>query len=221
MPNGNCESLLSTRPNEVLNDDSQLLYGARGRPAKLKKYINRLGGAFKNRNTRPSLPTSISGLWKADLFVGDVQSDNWLGTSVKINARDLTGERGVRIGIVPVRQGKTDRVRKDDGKGLVICPLHHDHDFMQAFYEAWRIVQAFIRADAKMPKESLLPDPAHREVCRILEERREFPVVDVLEALEAFGQLRLVSGQEFDVESDFDDESSFTSTLVAPTSLPG
>jgi hypothetical protein len=205
--------------NEILNDDSQLLYGARGRPAKLKRYINTLGGAFKNRNTRPSLPTSISGLWKADLFVGDSTTDNWLGTSVKINPRDLDGERGLRIGIVPIRQGKTDRVRKDDKKNLVICPLHHDHDFMQAFYEAWRIVQAFIKADAKMPREAILPDPTHREVCRILEERREYPVVDVLEALHTFGQLRLVEGNEKDVNTSLEGDGALTSTLVAPEGM--
>lgn len=202
--------------NEILNDESQLLYGARGRPAKLKRYINQLSGAFKNRNTRPSLPTSISGLWKADLFVGDTGSDNWLGTTVKINPSDLTGAKGLRIGIVPIRQGKSDKVRKDDDKNLIICPLHHDHDFMQAFYEAWRIVQAFIRSDARMPKESLLPDPTHREVCRILGERREYPVVDVLEALEAFGQLKLIQSSESVVESSADSKEAFTNTLVAP-----
>jgi hypothetical protein len=30
--------------NEILNDDSQLLYGKRGRPAKLKRHISTIGG---------------------------------------------------------------------------------------------------------------------------------------------------------------------------------
>src|SRR2546428_1923293 len=55
---------------------------------------------------------------------------------------------------------------------LVICPLHHDADFMQVFYEGWRIVQAFIEADAQVPKEVSLPRPVDREVARILAERR-------------------------------------------------
>src|ERR1700732_3617100 len=54
---------------------------------------------------------------------------------------------------------------------------------MQTFYEGWRIVQAFIDSDALMPREVALPRPAHREVARILVERRDYPVIDVVEAI--------------------------------------
>ena len=56
--------------SEILTDDSRLLYGTKGQPAKLRKHLNQIGGAFRNRKTRPALPYSIRGLWKADLFVG-------------------------------------------------------------------------------------------------------------------------------------------------------
>jgi hypothetical protein len=148
--------------DDVLTDDSRLLYGTRGQPAKLKRHLNQLAGAFRNRQTRLALPYSIRGLWKADLFLGYTDSERWVATTVKINPSQLEGAAGLRIGIVPTRQGSSDRVRKDENKNLIICPLHHDEDFMQTFYEGWRIVQAFIDADANLPKEVTLPCPTHR-----------------------------------------------------------
>jgi hypothetical protein len=117
-------------------------------------------------------------LWKADLVVGFPDVDRWVGTTVKINPSQLEGAPGLRIGIVPVRAGRSDIVRLDEDRNLVICPLQHDGDFMQVFYEGWRIVQAFIDADARIPKEIVLPRPIDREVARILEERRDntYPV---------------------------------------------
>ena len=93
--------------------------------------------AFKNRNTKNGLPFSISDLWKADLFVGHSDAERWVGTTVKVNAALLEGAQGLRIGIIPARVGVRffDRVRMDEMKNLVICPLLHDGDFMQKFYE--------------------------------------------------------------------------------------
>lgn len=101
---------------------------------------------------------------------------------MKINPSQLEAAAGLRVGIIPTKQGSSDKVRKDENKNLVICPLHHDEDFMQTFYEGWRIVQAVA-----------LPRPAHREVARILVERRDFPVVDVVEAIGAFSQPGLLA----------------------------
>ena len=158
----------------ILTDDSRTLAGKAGQPPKLKSRLNIIAAAFRRPLTRNALPHSVRGLWKADLFVGSIETQQWVGTSVKINAAQLEGAAGLRIGIVPTRQGKSDRVRIEEGKGLVICPLHHDADFMQVFYEAWRIVQAFIQSDAQVPKEAVLPRPVDREICRILEERRDY-----------------------------------------------
>ena len=88
--------------------------------------------------------------------------------------------------------GDCGKVRLDESKNLVICPLLHDGDFMQLFYEGWQIVQAFIASDAGLPKEVMLPRPSHREVARMLRDRREFPVVDVVEALRPFAQPELL-----------------------------
>lgn len=205
---------------EILTDESRVLSGLKqgGKPAKLKKRLSDLASAFRRPATRAALPYSIQGLWKADLFVGSLDSQQWVGTSVKINPTQLEGARGLRIGIVPTRAGKSDKVQVDDGRGLVVCPLHHDQDFMQIFYEGWRIVQAFLAADAQIPKEALMPRPVDREVCKILEERREYPVVDVMEALVTFGQPELLDTSATTVDLESIKGMSETSTLIAPIS---
>lgn len=63
---------------------------------------------------------------------------------------------------------------------------------MEIFYEAWALVIQFLDADAQVPKEVALPRPAPRQVAKLLAERREFPVVDVLEALAPLAQPELL-----------------------------
>ena len=137
--------------NEILTDESRLLTGKRSQPPKLKAYLNMLAAAFSRPSTRKSLPSSINGLWKADLFLGCVDSDRWVGTTVKVNRQHLEPANGLRVGIVPARHGQSDRIIKDDSKNLVICPLPYDGSFMETFYSAWFIVQQFIAADARLP----------------------------------------------------------------------
>jgi len=211
------QQLIDTAAN-ILTDNSRLLYGTRGRPANLRRHLQTIAGAFRNRNTRPALPYSIRGLWKADLFFGysDPDKDHWLGTTVKINTGQLEAAAGLRIGIVPTKQGRSDSVRKDDSKNLVICPLPHDQDFMQIFYEGWRIVQAFIGADANVPKEIDLPRPVDREVARILAERREFPMLDVIAAIAKFGQPELLETDTKQVGAQVLKGRAATDMMVAP-----
>jgi hypothetical protein len=204
---------------EMLTEDSRVLAGTVGQPPKLLKHLHTIAGAFRNARTRLALPSSIRGLWKADLVVGYPEREQWVGTSVKINPAQLEGAPGLRIGIVPVRQGRTDKVRRDNDRNLVICPLHHDEDFMQIFYEGWRIVQAFIQADAEVPKEVSLPRPVDREVARILAERRDFPVIDVINAIGVFGQPELLITDDKEVGlQTLKGATAATDTLVAPLS---
>ncbi|MCI8605180.1 MAG: hypothetical protein HFE79_13740 [Ruminiclostridium sp.] len=116
---------------EHLTDNSQLLTGDRGKPIKLKKHIDGVVSAFKKPQDREKLPYSINGLWKADLFVGNTLMDNWVGTTVKINPSQLESARGLRLGIVPCKQGKSDKIRKHETKNLVICPVPYDGSFME------------------------------------------------------------------------------------------
>jgi hypothetical protein len=203
---------------DILTDESRTLAGGVGQPPKLLHRLNILAAAFRRPRARLALPSSIRGLWKADLFVGSLATQQWVGTSVKINPTLLEGAAGLRIGIVPTRQGQSDKVRLDKGRGLIVCPLHHDADFMQVFYEGWRVVQAFLHSDAQLPREPLLPRPVDREVCRILQERREFPVVDVVDALCVFSQPELLVTNTEQVSLQDVKGSTETSTLVAPLS---
>ena len=83
----------------------------------------------------------------------------------------------------------------DDKRNLAVCPLLHDGNFMQVFYEGWQVAQAFLRADAKMPPEVALPRPPMRELARMLVDRRAYPVLDVVDAFEAFAQPELLATQ--------------------------
>jgi hypothetical protein len=58
-----------------------------------------------------------------------------------------------------------------------------------------------------------------REICRMLAERREFPVLDVIEALKAFSQPELLdtTTEQVSLES-LEEGSPETSTVVAPLS---
>jgi hypothetical protein len=89
---------------------------------------------------------------------------------------------------------------------------------MQAFYEGWRIVQAFLEADARVPKEVDLPRPIDREVTRILEERREFTVEQVVDAIEKFGQPNLLKTNVTDVDLESLKGEVATDLAIAPLS---
>ena len=181
---------------DALTDESRLLYGTRGRPVKLKKHIDHVAAAFSRPSARLALPESISGLWKADLFLGNADDDGWVGTTIKVNANDLRAERGLRVGIVPTRQGKKDRVVKDEARNLVVCPLPYDGSYMELFFSGWRIVQQFIAADARLPDEDGLPLPHERQVARELEMRRESTLLRVVEVLEVQAQPGLIDSTE-------------------------
>ncbi|HEV2372226.1 MAG TPA: hypothetical protein VGS19_08660 [Streptosporangiaceae bacterium] len=186
------QQLISTEVS-LITENSRVLSGSRGQPVKLKKYLNTLAAAFRRPGTRLNLPQSIRGLWKADLFLGSTEPDHWVGTTVKINPSQLEAARGLRIAIVPSLAGHADRIRLDEQKNLVVCPLPHDGSFMQVFYEGWRIVQSLCESDFRMPREVDIPNPIHREVARIFVERRNFPVMDVIRATRKFAQPELLT----------------------------
>lgn len=175
-----------------LTDESRVWVGNRGQPPKLKRYIPQIINAFRRNEARNSLPRSISGIWKADLFLGGKTIDRWLGTTVKINPEQLVGASGLRVGIYPKRNSK-DIPRLDDSLNLLRIPLPYDGAFMEAFYKSFFLVRAFLRADAKVPAEIALPDAEDRFVTRELEQRREFAVSKVVKVLRDMAQSNLLS----------------------------
>jgi hypothetical protein len=159
--------LIDTAVNR-LTDDSTIMVGLRGRPPKLKPYLTTAMIAMRHQEIRDLLPWSIRGIWKADLFVGFTDTDRWIATTVKINPQALEAAPGLRVGIVPNREGAADTIRRDEGRNLIICPIPHDYAFMQVFYEGWGVARQFLYADARVPAEVNLPRPPERQVARYL-----------------------------------------------------
>lgn len=210
--------LIDTAHN-ILTDDSRILTGAQAQPPKLKSYLETLARAFRFSAVRETLPPSIKGLWKADLFLGCTDSDRWVGTTVKINPQALEGANGLRIGIVPAHQGKSDAIKFDSNKNLIVCPVPYDASFMEAFYFSWGIVKQFLDADAYVPKEVFLPYPLHRMIAKELESRREFNIVEVIEALKPISQPHLLFNSTTKANVDVSEANMHTDAIISP--IPG
>jgi len=207
--------LIDTAHN-TLTDDSRILTGGRHQPPKLKSYLKELSDAFRQRKVRENLPSSISGLWKADLFLGYTDSDRWVGTTVKINPSRLEGAHGLRVGIVPAHYGASDKIFKDDAKNLVVCPMPYDGSFMQYFYGAWGIVMQLMHSDMNMPAEVALYDPLDRQVALQLTQRRDFSVLQVIEALAPLAQPYLLQKSEAQADVQEEQANTQTDSIISP-----
>lgn len=206
---------------ELLTDESRVLTGIQAQPPKLKAYIDMIHTAFYKPEARLYLPYSINGLWKADLFFGSKDTDRWLGTTLKINVNKLESARGLRIGIVPAQEGKRDRIYEDKSRNLIVCPIPYDGAFMELFYSCWGIVQQFIYANAELPKEVNLPNPADRQTARELVSRRDYPVLEVIEALAPLSQFNLLETNERDVDSSTQEkgEELMNNLVISPVPI--
>lgn len=205
--------------NEHLTDNSTLMLGKKGQPIKLKKHIQGVINAFRKPSEREKLPSSINGLWKADLFVGKTEPDKWIGTTVKINPSQLEAASGLRMAIVPAKQGKSDKIFLHETKNLIVCPLPYDYSFTEIFYRAWLIVKYFLNSGAKMPDESSLPLGADRFVCKYLVDRNQYSVLKVLEAMDIVKQPELLTTEEKEATVSVNSSQMYLNTLVAPISI--
>ncbi|WP_226356540.1 hypothetical protein [Pseudonocardia sp. ICBG601] len=184
--------------------------------------MNNLAAAFRRKSTHPALPRSIQGLWKADLFLGSPEREHWVGTTIKIQPRRLETAEGLRIAIVPAQGEKSDAVRLDEGKGLVICPIPHDYSFMQTFHEGMRIVQVLMVDDFSPPEAKNLPNPQHREVGRAWAERRDLTVEDALDSMVVFAQPHLLEASTEELSADTFGTvvaAASTTTMIGPVPL--
>ena len=120
---------------EILTDNSRALAGSVGQPPKLIRRLNILAAAFKRPTTRVALPWSIRGLWKADLFVGSADTQQWVGTSVKINPTQLGGRRRLTDRNCARRdRGGVTRWKWMSAVVLSFVPCTTTVTFMQVFY---------------------------------------------------------------------------------------
>lgn len=105
------------------------------------------------------------------------------------------GRGGCASTIYPKRTAR-DVPRKDDELNLIRLPLPYDGHFMEMFYKSFPLVRAFLLADAEIPKPVDLPDAEDRLITGQLRERREFPILEVIDALTGMAQPNLVERAE-------------------------
>lgn len=163
----------------VLTDNSRLVTGPYGETIKIREYLERMQASFRSSRARRTLPVSISGIWKSDLFIGNMDTDLWVAASVKINPLALESADGLTIGIVPARWDKESPCQRKNG--MVVCPLLYQNGFVQYFYSAWRIVFEFIHNDAYVPHERYLGGVEELWAAKYLEQRRDLPVLELIE----------------------------------------
>lgn len=185
------KQLIDTRI-DLITEQSVSMSGKRGRPMKIQRYINQLAAAFYRESAIPAnSPQSLKGLWKADLFLGALDSDRWVGTSIKSNPKDVRPVAGLRIAIIPSEFSPTDAVTFDEHRQIVLCPLPYDGSFMALFYDAWRLVKTLIAHEFSDPPEHLLTTSAERYVAGRYKSLRRNTITQALEATELSSQPHL------------------------------
>ena len=105
----------------------------------------------------------------------------------------------------------------DSQRNLVVCPVPYDASFMEVFYVSWGIVMQFLAADAMLPRESHLPVPFQRQVANELASRRNFKVLDVIDALLPIAQPHLLMQANTTVPVDIEIAQKTPDTLISPT----
>ncbi len=160
------KQLISTDLDRI-TANSRVLSGKQGQPVKLKKHLNQIAAAFRRANTRPNLPQSIRGLWKADLFLGSAEPDHWVGTSVKINPDRLEAAPGLRIALVPSAAGRADAIRHDEAKNLIVCPMPYDGSFMRRSTRDGASCRPCVRPTSRCLRTSIshAPQIARQRAC--------------------------------------------------------
>jgi hypothetical protein len=184
-------SLIRTA-HDLVNSESRILSGKIGQPAKLQKQWATIKKALRDVKARDRLPSSIKGVWKADLFLGSSEEGRWVGSTLKLNKPDFEGAAGLRVGIYP-EEKRGDGPTRDEKNNLILCPLPYDGSFMEVFHSAFFTVKQTLLADTKLPKPVAVPNSADRFLAQQLVDRRDFSVLDIIEAMYAMGQPGLVA----------------------------
>jgi hypothetical protein len=186
-------NLVATAENS-LTDEARVLVGKPGKPPYLKHRIAILERAFRSVKHRDRLPRSINGLWQADLFVGSPASEQWIGTTLKVNREELKAAPGLRLGVFPskIKAGPT----KEADKNLILCPLPYRGDFMVLFSASFQIAKQLMHSNGEMPKPPALIYDDDLAVAEWLSARRKYPVMAILEALHPLLQPGLLKTKE-------------------------
>lgn len=201
-------SVLETAKN-ALTEDSRVLVGKVGKPAKLKPHLDNLVRAHNSRTHLERLPSSIRGLWKADLFVGNPDRERWVGTTLKTNRRDIEKAPGLRVALYPEERNKEGPKKEET---LVYCPLPYSSEFMQLFLATFNIVKQIVATKGKQPSRIALIYDDDQHVAKWLVDRAHFPLQGILAALEPIKQPQFLQEEVV--------ESGATGDIIATAPIP-
>lgn len=193
----------------ILTDNSRLLPGTQARPTFLKKHIDNISLAMRQVQAAANLPSSIRGVWKADLFLGNPQTDYWVATTLKTNRLSIEPAPGLRIAMYPEERPREEP--RVDGS-LIYCPLPYNGEFMQLFGAAFQIVKHVIASHGRMPSPVALVYYHDQEVAKWLTDRARYPLAEILRALEAIKQPDLL-GQTHQEIADQDNDVTATAPI--------
>lgn len=174
----------------ILTENSKLLPGTQAPPTFLKRHIENIALAMRQNTIAQSLPASIRGVWKADLFLGNPQTDCWVATTLKTNRAQIEEAPGLRIAIYPeARPNEEPRIIGS----LIHCPLPYNIEFMQVFGATFQIMKHLVAARGKQPSPVALVYYDDQEVAKWLSQRASYTVLQILEALEPIKQVDLLA----------------------------
>lgn len=186
-------NVLETAHNS-LTEDSILKPGTRARPTYLKQYLDTIYKAHHNRSFIEQLPKSIKGVWKADLFLGSKYANEWVATTIKTNPGQIEEAPGLRIALYSDKNPKSEPYKHSNN--LIYCPLSYDSDFMELFGASFAIAKHIINSKGKMPSRAALYYADDAAVAKWLTDRSRFPLLEILDALEALKQPDLLSAPQ-------------------------
>lgn len=184
-----------------LRDGARVLAGNRGQPPLLAPALKAAIEAHRYQGRRNPLASSISGLWKADLFLGAETDDRqrWIATTLKSNPSDIESHAGLRLGIVlQRREGSQDEPY--DVEGLRVVPIPYDTAFQEVLHQGFALVGAFLNAGAREPRRELVPNLRAHRMTTELAGTRDAPVVEVIEILSRDAQVGLMRTESQTVE---------------------
>ncbi len=129
-----------------------------------------------------------------DLFVGSPTSEQWIGTTLKVNREDLKAAPGLRLGVFPSKT--KEGPKKDSDKNLIYCPLPYRSEFMVLFSASFQIAKQLMYSKGGMPKPPALVYEDDLSVAEWLSARRKYAVMDILEALHPLMQPGLLKAEQ-------------------------
>jgi hypothetical protein len=203
------QSILETAKS-ILTANSKLLTGTQARPAFLKRHLENISLAMNRSNVAQNLPASIRGVWKADLFLGNPQTDYWVATTLKTNRKKIEEAPGLRIAIYPEERANEEPQMIGS---LIHCPLPYNMEFMELFGVTFQIIKQLIAAKGKLPSRAALVYYDDQEVAKWLADRAHFPVYEILNALEPIKQVDLLA-------ENGEEQTQAISNVIAAAPIP-